>query len=43
MMFVKGSLKAQRFITAVDLLDSSKVKDVSKQFWMRNWSRVGIN
>lgn len=42
MMFVKGSLSAQRFITAVDLMDSSKTERLSKQIWMRNWSRVGI-
>ncbi|XP_060562144.1 glutathione S-transferase kappa 1-like [Ruditapes philippinarum] len=38
-MFNKGSLSAQRFITAVDLMDSSKVEPLSRELWMRIWSR----
>ena len=41
-MFIKGSLSAQRFITAVDMTDQSKTEEVSRQLWMRIWSRVGF-
>ncbi|KAH3779836.1 hypothetical protein DPMN_157644 [Dreissena polymorpha] len=40
MMFVKGTLKTQRFITAVDMMDSTKTEELSRQMWHRNWSRV---
>ncbi|KAH3825383.1 hypothetical protein DPMN_127258 [Dreissena polymorpha] len=39
MMFVKGTLKTQRFITAVDMMDSTKTEELSRQMWHRNWSR----
>ncbi|XP_052285382.1 glutathione S-transferase kappa 1-like isoform X2 [Dreissena polymorpha] len=39
MMFVKGTLKTQRFITAVDIMDSTKTEELSRQMWHRNWSR----
>ncbi|XP_052760372.1 glutathione S-transferase kappa 1-like [Mya arenaria] len=39
MMFVKGSLKTQRFITAVDMKLPSKTRDVTREMWHRNWSR----
>ena len=41
-MFIKGSLSAQRFITAIDMTDQSKTEEVSRQLWMRIWSRVGF-
>ena len=39
-MFIKGSLTTQRFLTAVDMADSSLTEEVSRQLWMRIWSRV---
>ena len=39
-MFIKGSLSAQRFLTAVDMADKSLTEEVSRQLWMRAWSRV---
>ncbi|XP_044295484.1 glutathione S-transferase kappa 1 [Varanus komodoensis] len=35
----KGSLPAMRFLTAVDILQPEFVEPVSKEFWMRIWSR----
>lgn len=34
-MFDKGTLKAQRFITAVDMIDSSFTENVSRILWTR--------
>ena len=41
-MFIKGSLSAQRFITALDMADKSLTEEVSRQLWMRAWSRVHL-
>jgi len=42
-IFDKGSLKHQRFLTAVDMMDSTKTRAVSRELWMRNWNRVGLS
>ncbi|ESO84078.1 hypothetical protein LOTGIDRAFT_108316 [Lottia gigantea] len=38
-MFEKGSLKAQRFITAVDMMNIDKTEEISRQLWMKIWSK----
>ena len=39
-MFSKGSLRAQRFLVATQSVTPDKVEHVSRQLWMRVWSRV---
>ncbi|XP_006819334.1 glutathione S-transferase kappa 1-like [Saccoglossus kowalevskii] len=40
-MFVKGSLSAQRLLTAISMdLNNEAVEDVSRQLWLRVWSKV---
>ncbi|XP_007445304.3 glutathione S-transferase kappa 1, partial [Python bivittatus] len=36
---VKGSLPAMRFITAVDIAEPQFLEPVSRELWMRVWSR----
>ncbi|KAK3592601.1 hypothetical protein CHS0354_001769 [Potamilus streckersoni] len=38
-MFIKGTLTAQRFLTAVDIMNQEKTESVSREFWMRAWNR----
>lgn len=38
-MFEKGSLNAQRFLTAIDMSMPEKLETVSRELWMRIWSR----
>ncbi|XP_065916501.1 glutathione S-transferase kappa 1-like [Dysidea avara] len=38
-LFVKGSLKAQRLLTAANLELPDKVEAISRELWMRVWSR----
>ncbi|XP_060080509.1 glutathione S-transferase kappa 1-like [Ylistrum balloti] len=38
-MFVKGTLMPQRFLTAVDMQQPELVEDLSRQFWMRAWNK----
>ncbi|GFO08345.1 histone-lysine N-methyltransferase SETMAR-like protein [Plakobranchus ocellatus] len=38
-MFEKGSLNAQRFLTAIDMTMPDKVENVSRELWLRIWSR----
>lgn len=38
-MLSKGSLAAQRLITAVQTTHPDKVEEVSREFWMRIWNR----
>ncbi|KAK3788031.1 hypothetical protein RRG08_051105 [Elysia crispata] len=38
-MFEKGSLNAQRFLTAIDMSMPDKVEPVTRELWMRIWSR----
>jgi len=35
----KGSLPSQRFITAIDMVHPDKTEALSREFWMRLWSR----
>jgi len=39
-MAVKGSLRAQRFLTAIDLHYPEHLEDVSRSLWSRIWSNV---
>lgn len=39
-MIGKGSLKPQRFLTAVDLEAPELLEVASRQLWMRIWGRV---
>ena len=36
----KGSLKAQRFLTVVDVQYPKYLEEASRQLWMRIWARV---
>lgn len=38
-VIMKGSLPAMRFITAVDIAEPQFLEAVSREFWMRIWSR----
>ncbi|XP_013412026.1 glutathione S-transferase kappa 1-like [Lingula anatina] len=38
-MFNKGSLAAMRYVLSVDLLQKEKTEPISREFWMRVWSR----
>ncbi|XP_050391468.1 glutathione S-transferase kappa 1 [Patella vulgata] len=38
-MFNKGSLKAQRFLTAVDMENPEQTEKVSRELWRRIWSK----
>lgn len=37
---MKGSLPAQRLLTAIKLKSPQSLEDVSRQLWLRIWSRV---
>jgi len=39
-MFVKGSLSTQRFLTAAKLMCPEQLEALSRQLWLRIWSRV---
>ncbi|KAH9513586.1 Glutathione S-transferase kappa 1 [Bulinus truncatus] len=39
MMFVKGTLSTQRFLTAVDMKQPHMLEKVTRELWMRNWNR----
>nr|ARR97149.1 gluthathione S-transferase kappa [Haliotis discus discus] len=38
-VLVKGSLQAMRFLTAVDMQQPDKTEALSRELWMRIWSR----
>ncbi|XP_069115514.1 glutathione S-transferase kappa 1-like [Argopecten irradians] len=38
-MFIKGTLMPQRFLTAVDIKRPDLVEDLSRQFWIRAWNK----
>ncbi len=40
MMFEKGTLRPQRFLTAVKHECPNKLEEMSRQLWLRVWSRV---
>ena len=42
-LFNKGSLKAQRMLTAAKLTIPEHVEELSRQLWLRIWSRVSKN
>ena len=37
-----GSLKAQRLLTAANVEVPDKVEHLSRELWMRVWSRVSV-
>jgi len=39
-MVEKGSLRAQRFLTAINLHVPEHLEDVSRSLWTRVWSKV---
>ena len=39
-MFEKGSLTAMRFVTALDMDHPELTESLSRELWMRAWSRV---
>ena len=39
-MFVKGTLPAMRYITAIDAMNPGYTEALSRELWMRVWSRV---
>ena len=39
-MVERGSLRAQRFLTAIDLYFPEHLEDVSRSLWTRVWSKV---
>jgi len=39
-MFAKGSLSAMHLITAANIYHPEQVENLSREFWMRIWSRV---
>ena len=41
-MFVKGSLSAQRLLTAIKMKSPQDLEGVSRQLWLRTWSRVSV-
>ena len=41
-MFQPGTLKAQRFLTAVNIRHPKYLEEVSRQLWLRAWSNVSI-
>ncbi|XP_032233748.1 glutathione S-transferase kappa 1 [Nematostella vectensis] len=38
-MFEKGSLSAMRLLTAIDIAHPDKIEQLSRELWMRIWSR----
>ena len=42
-MVEKGSLRAQRFLTAINLHHPEHLENVSRELWNRIWSRVSCN
>ena len=42
-MFQKGSLSAQRFLTAVKTAFPEKLETLSRQLWLRVWSKVCVD
>ncbi len=41
--FEKGTMKPMRFLTAVAQKSPDKLEEMSRQLWMRIWSRVSRN
>ena len=42
MIIKKGSIRSMRFLTWIDMNKPEYLEEVSRQLWMRNWSRVRI-